>query len=104
MYRSNGANTASFLRDLGSLAMGSCSCIMVGDFNIDLLQDSNNSIVRTITSNGFVQHVEFPTHIEGGLLDHVYVRKPTSRIVISSYAPFYSDHQALSIVKTIADD
>ena len=101
LYRSQGSNKEEFLRDLGSLARGARPCFIVGDFNIDFLKEKNHPIVRKITDCGFMQLVASSTHKEGGLLDHVYVRKVPYKLEICLNTPYYSDHSCVSIVKML---
>ena len=103
VYISRGANKLNFLKDLGSLAKGSKPCIIVGDFNIDFLKNPNETIIKKILSNGFKQMVSDSTHVEGGLLDHVYVRNHTCEYEISVNFPFYSDHGAVSVIEINLD-
>ena len=101
VYCSHGMNKAQFLRDIGSLLRGVKPTFIVGDFNINFLHDPKDSIIQKITSNGFKQIVEDPTHVEGGLLDHVYIRgvpfefKPHIQIDFRHY----TDHGAITIIK-----
>lgn len=97
VYISHGANKRDFLQDLGTLVMGSKSCFVVGDFNIDFLQNPSDLIVKTMTSNGFKQIVKSPTHNHGGLLDHVYVKQLVKDIDICIDFPFYSDHAMIAV-------
>ena len=99
VYRSQGANKTDFLRDLGSLVQGIKPCFIVGDFNVNFLQEPKDPIINKITSNGFKQIVMDPTHIEGGLLDHVYIRRIPFEPHVYLNFPFYSDHAAVSVVK-----
>lgn len=50
--------------------------IILGDFNIDTLTTSCNvtTLQHLLSSNmnGYRQSINEPTHIDGGLLDHVY--------------------------------
>ena len=101
VYISRGANRANFLKDLGALARGSKPCFIVGDFNIDFLNDPTEVIVKKITSSSFKQLVSTPTHVEGGLLDHIYVRDQTCKYQVDINFPFYSDHGAISVTDTI---
>ena len=99
VYRSHGSNKVEFLNDLGSLARGIRPCFIVGDFNINYLGNPKDMIIQKITSCGFSQVVEHPTHQEGGLLDHVYVKKAPFKFQVNLSTPFYSDHSIVSIVK-----
>ena len=98
IYISRGANKAQFIQDLGSLARGPKPSIIVGDFNIDLLNHPEDSISKKIISCGFKQIVSSPTHIMGGLLDHIYIKKPTKNFQVVMNFPYYSDHASLSLV------
>ena len=98
LYISRGANKVDFLNDLGTLARGSKPCFITGDFNIDFLKNSNEAIIRKITSSKFKQIVTSPTHIEGGLLDHVYVRDHAHEYQANINFPFYSDHGAILVI------
>ena len=98
IYLSRGANKAQFLQDLGSLARGPKPSIIVGDFNIDLLKQPEDCITKKITSCGYKQLISSPTHVMGGLLDHIYVKKPTKNFEVVINFPYYSDHASLSLV------
>ena len=97
IYCSNGANRSEFLQDLGSLAAAPRPCLIVGDFNIDFLHEPQGQIIKKILSCGFQQLVTHPTHIGGGLLDHVYVKRLSWEPQITINFPYYSDHGAISI-------
>ena len=69
------------------------SIAVIGDVNIDYI-DEDHQMIRFLKENGFSQLIEKPTHIRGGLIDHVYVNK-----VLMKKNPFtsqgsvtYSDH------------
>ena len=76
IYRSQNANKAEFLRDLGSLAGAARPCFVIGDLNVNFLNDPKD-IITKILSCSFKQVVQSPTHIEGGLLDHIHVKRIT---------------------------
>ena len=65
------------------------SIAVIGDVNIDYIQ--------FLKEYGFSQLIEKPTHIQGGLIDHIYVNK-----VLMQKDPFtsqrsvtYSDHDKI---------
>ena len=97
IYLSHGANKSEFLSDLGKLANLTRPIFLVGDFNIDFLKNPNDAIVRKISLNRFKQIVSQPTHSEGGLLDHVYIKRLNFEIQIVVNFPYYSDHGAISV-------
>ena len=89
----------SFLCDLESVISNYQLCYIVGDFNIDHLSNSHE-IPAWISNHGFSQLVNTPTHEEGGLLDHVYVKSLVNHRVHLHW-PYYSDHAALCIEKCL---
>ena len=47
----------------------------MGDFNVDALDhEANQRLWGTLESHDLI--VSGPTHLDGGLLDHVYLLKP----------------------------
>ena len=70
--------------------------IFIGDFNIEA---SENLIVQEFKNKNFSQLVNFPTHEDGGIIDHCYVSNlilPKS-IQVKQKAVHYSDHDLLKI-------
>ena len=101
VYCSRGLDKKQFLNDLGSFARGTKPCFIVGDFNVDFLKEPKDPIIKKIVSSGFKQMVTGPTHIEGSLLDHVYMKgRPPFDLQVHTDFTFYSDHAAVSLVKS----
>ena len=74
------------------------STILTGDTNIDILKDSGKHFVEFMKDLGFTQLVKFPTHDQGGLLDHVYVTQDLlERVSVSQTGIYFSDHQLITI-------
>ena len=70
--------------------------IVVSDFNIDACRKSR---LPQILSE-YVQLVEFPTHIAGSTLDHVYAKKSFLKdyiVEIVVLTTYFSDHDAASV-------
>ena len=44
-----------------------------------------------------------PTHMAGGLLDHIYTNACTDNIMIQQQSPYFSDHDILFALE-IGDD
>ena len=99
VYCSRGANKVEFLRDLGSLAAAQRPCLITGDFNINFMRDPKDSIVAKILSCGYNQIVKGPTHKDGGLLDHIYMKRLGWEPKVHMNFPYYSDHAAIAISK-----
>lgn len=73
--------------------------IILGDFNINYLNDSQVKLKSLMKSFNYSQIVTKPTFISSGsLLDHVYVKSTvfhkTENYVVNIY---YSDHDAIQI-------
>ena len=47
-----------------------------------------------MTSKGFFQHIDKPTHKGGNMLDHLYIRN-INLTGWQLHHPFYSDHDAI---------
>ena len=74
--------------------------LVSGDFNVCLRKNPSNEITKRLIEQGFEQLVTTATHVEGGLIDHVYWldkgntwEPPT----LEQYCPYYSDHDALLV-------
>ncbi|HIL27520.1 MAG TPA: hypothetical protein EYG21_09105 [Nitrospinaceae bacterium] len=76
--------------------------IIVGDINLRFQRETKPEFVNEILKLNFDQLVQKSTHREGGIIDHLYLRKPLmyDDVIISYdlFAPFYSDHYGISIV------
>ena len=101
VYRSKNANKSEFLKDLGCLARGTKACYIVGDFNIDFSVEPKDFVIRTILSNGFSQIVTTPTHLQGGLIDHVFCKNVSFEPQVRLSHCYYSDHALISVCKPI---
>ena len=71
--------------------------IILGDFiwNLDIPSHHTETFTDILTSFGFLQHVNFPTHIHGHWLD-LYITRSAIQIVSSIFAfDALSDHLAV---------
>ena len=61
------------------------------------IENRNNKSTQFLLQNGFKQLVHDATHIEGGHIDHVYIRNVL--VDIEMYSPYFTakDHDALCI-------
>ena len=78
--------------------------IVLGDFNIHINDENDNEagiFVDTMIALGFNQHMSFPTHRAGKILDLVFTETYNS-IEVMSCRPgaILSDHTAVEIVVT----
>ena len=100
IYRSQGAQTVSFIDNLKTLVGDNDCCYIVGDFNIDFLSNKTlHPIILWILSHGFVQLVQHATHESGSLLDYAFARSNKEHVVDRFHWTYYSDHAAVSIVE-----
>ena len=99
VYRSPSRNTYPELVDhLLELTPAEGPVLIMGDFNIHPKENNDHyeSIIKRMENQGFLQIIDKPTHKEGHMLDHVYVRS----IEIAGWNfhhPYYSDHDAICL-------
>ena len=71
--------------------------LLVGDFNFCYLDRSSNTYLQNYN---FKQLIEEPTHIEGNILDHAYLRDPNWNLQwkVMLTSKYYTDHKALALL------
>ena len=91
--------TTVLSRLLTHLSMCNTLCLLLGDFNDDLLRNQNSPTLRLMTNFNFKQFVQSPTTAQGTLIDHVYYRNPFSsshsNTVVQVHDTYYSDHDTV---------
>ena len=99
VYRSPSRNSHLELADhLCELIPSEGSVMIIGDINIHP-KEKNDHYVKfnsTMAINGFSQIIDKPTHKDGHILDHLYLRD----IEIAEWKfhhPYYSDHDAICV-------
>ena len=108
VYRSSNCKTA--IEHLCSLVTPNKSTIICGDFNICYNENRSHPLIQKLLSLGFEQVVRSATHIDGGLIDHVYVckREQIGDVDVQLYSPYYTalDHDGLllTVVKKSHED
>jgi endonuclease/exonuclease/phosphatase (EEP) superfamily protein YafD len=70
--------------------------VIVGDFNVNVLKEPNNLLIKALASKDFCQVVRSPTHMSGSCIDHIYVLKDTACDTRVIPVP-YSQHAAIQI-------
>ena len=88
------------LRDqLQSLVDANRSTIICGDFNLCFIDNRNCRTIKHLTASSFKQLVNEATHIDGGHIDHVYLRSDSILATVELYSPYFTakDHDALCI-------
>ena len=80
---------------LNEIEKFSSKCIVMGDFNEDILQKDSQA-KKSMESHGYKQCVTAATTEKGTLLDHVYVRN-IDNIHVGVTPTYYSYHEAVTI-------
>ena len=100
VYRSNDGKNRDFLKEINLLVMEKKFCVIGGDFNINILNSMDRYLTCELNKMGFTQIVKKPTHIDGGLIDHIYVRQGKDKMftwVLEHFPKYYSDHDGLGL-------
>ena len=100
IYRSSNGKMETLLKHIKSLLNKNKMTVVGGDLNTCYFKNKHNPLTAYLLSKGFSQKVLKSTHIEGGLLDHMYVLQPekTRSISVQHFAKYYSDHDAIGII------
>ena len=70
--------------------------IVIGDFNFEATKE--NALSKFLCFQGLTQIVNRPTHIEGGIIDHCYVKSEWKESIKVDYIfPHFSDHIAICL-------
>ena len=99
IYRPPSMSTASFFekfKHLVDLLQKDITTVIMGDFNVDLLQYPDHTIVRYMNTIGFYQLVSDATTDYGSMLDHVYVNR-RDHVHVEIADTYYSDHDLVCV-------
>ena len=101
VYRSQGADDKEMIDDFAAVIDMDRTTIIVGDFNFCSIDQKNHAVGKYMVDNGFSQHVQEATHLQGGHIDHVYSNHDPklSEVNIMMYSPYYTyqDHDAIFV-------
>jgi hypothetical protein len=102
IYRSAQGSVQDILECLLEMVVEDKTNIISGDINICLMAKPQNKLTTTLVKEGFIQMVKTPTHIQGGHLDHLYIRdtKLQHTAVLHQYSPYHSDHDGICLTLT----
>ncbi len=97
LYRKNNSIVSQHIEALQYVLNSSRIDMILGDFNINYLNEIHSQPLSLIESLNYTQIVTEPTFVSAGtLLDHVYVRPTCIRILKNSViSVYYSDHDAV---------
>ena len=101
VYRSAGASTDAFGNDVSSLVTPGKQTLIVGDFNMCYNADFSHRMFESLRIKGFKQIVKNPTHIEGRLIDLVFINNLDLDITyeVVQQAQFFTDHDLIEVKK-----
>ena len=96
VYRSKPEPLSEVRRYLESVVEPRKPTVVLGDFNFCYMKEKN---CLTEWLEGF-QVVFSATHIDGGLLDHVYLLLPdeTADVLIGQYDNYFTDHDTIALL------
>ena len=94
VYLSKNCSKTIVASALNNLIDHSKDVIILGDFNYKA--GTNNEITRVLQNKKFQQIINFPTHIEANVIDHVYTNN-SNLINVNYMFMYYSDHCAFHI-------
>ena len=100
LYRKQNSDVSQYIECLKYLLTRFTADIVLGDFNINYLNDSQTEHLRsTMESLNFIQIVTKPTFVSSGsLLDDVYIKPTTVKIIENNVINvYYSDHDAVKL-------
>ena len=100
LYRPPSGRVNRFLQEIDQVLNDTnaqnSDCIIVGDFNEDLLSTSC-PILTYFQSKKFHQKTDAPTRDSGSLLDHTYISENLNVNFLSVRDTYYSDHDFVSL-------
>ena len=79
--------------------------VIGGDFNICILKHPHNLMTNKLKELHFDQTVKQATQIDGGLIDHLYIKKRKGQDiswVVEVLPKYYSDHDCICV--TLSQD
>merc|ERR1712240_788582 len=101
VYRSQGANNKDLIEKLKMIIDNEKFTIIGGDMNVCVRENPENHITKSLTEVGFKQIVSESTHIDGGVIDHIYLSQNGNiglKWIIEYFPKYYSDHDGLGLI------
>ena len=97
VYRSQNGNQHELIEILSKMINKERFCIITGDFNLCGVNERRNVVTLFLERHGFSQMVQEATHIQGRVIDHIYVNDASCILEIERFSPYYSDHDGLLV-------
>ena len=101
IYRSQGGNDKEMIEKLMRIVNKEKTTIIGGDMNICLRTHPENYVTKNLTEFGFQQVVKESTHIDGGVIDHIYIFLKDDIISewsVEYFPKYYSDHDGIGLI------
>ena len=97
MYLSQAKNGVKeqLWRKIKEMRLEGHQMIIVGDFNIEAR--NTDLLTHYFIQNHLVQLVTEPTHIQGRIIDHLWVSKDLPELEVSYQYPYYTQHKSIII-------
>jgi hypothetical protein len=102
VYRSPSVPRATMVtvltRLLRHVTLCNTPCVILGDFNEDIVHHHNSAILPLMSSFSFQQLVQCPTTAQGTLIDHIYYLNTsgsTLSAIVQVEDTYYSDHDTV---------
>ena len=100
VYRSRLGDLQDIFTQLEDMIDDKKTTVIGGDFNICTLKAPNNLMTKKLKESHFDQIVKQATHIEGGLIDHLYIKKREGEdisVTVEVLPKYYSDHDCICV-------
>ena len=101
VYRSSTGQKKDLIEKLKQVINPKRLTIITGDFNLCAGEEKTNKVSVFLEQIGFSQLVDKATHIQGRIIDHIYINSTKAVLDIERYSPYYSDHDALLVTLNI---
>ena len=100
IYRSKQGNQHEMNLLIKQLENRNIPQMVVGDLNFHYLEEGANSTKQFFKKENYSQLIMEPTHIEGNILDHAYVRDESGLLNFTAeiQTKYYTDHRGIAIV------
>ena len=92
LYRSQRGNYNDLNNNTKLLITDEKPVLITGDFNFCYLENSNNTTKKFLNNQNFSQLIHKPTHIDGHVLDQVYIKGDVEANV-TTHSKYFTDHK-----------
>ena len=100
IYRSNQGNLQEMNQLIKQLRNRNVPQVGIGDLNFNYLEERNNSAKQFFKKEKYSQLIMEPTHTEGNIIDHVYVRDERKLLTFTAkvQTKYSTDHRGISLI------